>query len=292
MARYTKDFQCAADPQAVFNAVSNYLYSENFQYENFDGENVFKKGNGVLTGPCFFRLVFVQGYIRLESWMKYALLPGVFIGELDSSSLIGSGIRGIWKKRLTAVEDIIASYGALAYPYALQGVFDSVGAPAQSNMQTINTDSAFCTNCGYSIYPGNINCPTCGAPVNQTQFIDRQNVSRKEFIEKYISPSERRNINSVCYLCYFCAVITAVMAIIFNPFGLIDAAVLGGIALGMQLTKNRVFSFVLLAFTIFEFVITVVAGATPPIWWLAAGIASVVFFNKIEKKYKQFKGMQ
>lgn len=89
-------------------------------------------------------------------------------------------------------------------------------------------------------------------------------------------------------LCYVCAGITAISSLVFNPYGLIDAAILLGIALGMHLGKSRVCAILLLVFSIIECVVCLVLTYSFPFWWLVAGISALVTFNKIEKQYKQF----
>lgn len=289
MARYIKDFQCSCPPQTVFNVVYNFLCSEKFEYLNFDGENVFKKGDGIMISPCFFKLTFAAGFVRLETWSKFAILPGVFAGEYGTTGMVGAATRGLWLKRLATVESIITSYGGVACPQPVTGIFEQAAAPV-NNMFQQTAAACVCPNCRNSIQPNFTNCPVCGAPVMQAQPVNRLNVSRKEFIENYLPPSEKRNINSVAILCYVCAALTAAVCLFMNPWGLIDAGILFAIALGMQLTKSRVFAILLLIFSIIEFILTVAVAAAPPVWWLVAGIAAVVIFNKIEKKYKQFKG--
>lgn len=289
MARYIKDFQYSGSPQMLFDSVYNFLSSEKFEYQDFDGENVFKKGEGFLVSPCFFKLTFSAGLIRLETWSKYTIIPGVFVGEFGTTGFVGSAVRGPWLKRLATVESIIASLGGIACAQPVIGVFEQTASPV--NSMPYQTSAPVCTNCGNPAPPNSSFCSVCGAPVEQGQSINTQNISRKEFIEKYLPQSDRRSINSVAYVCYFCAALTAVLCLaLHNPWGLIDAGILFAIALGMQLTKNRGFSILLLIFSIFEFVLTILAGGYPPMWWLAAGIAAVVIFSKIEKKYKQFKG--
>lgn len=287
MGRYIKDFYCTAPSQTVFEALNNYLLSEKYEYVNFDGENVFKKGDGFFAGPTFFKFTFYQEIVRVESWTKYAFLPGVYVGEIEGSGIANKNRNGALGRRTFEIERIITSFGGMAYP---QPVNIPV-ADASVNFN-VNSYNVICMNCGNSVIPNNGICPVCAVPLpsgNVTPAVG--NISRKEFIENYLPKSEKRNINSIAYLCYFCAAITTIFGIFTEPLAIIDAVILAGLALGMQLTKHRVFSILLLIFSIIEMILGIFAGSYP-VWWLAAGIAAFVVFNKIEKKYKQFTNKQ
>lgn len=45
--------------------------------------NLWKKGNGILVAPQLASLEAVEGGVQLEAWLKFALLPGVYLGEFD-----------------------------------------------------------------------------------------------------------------------------------------------------------------------------------------------------------------
>ena len=177
-------------------------------------------------------------------------------------------------------------------------------------------DVYYCKSCGTQMPANTMFCSVCGqkrdsviaaqpanTPVEQTQQpqtvspFDAQAtasyppagvyVARKEFIEKYAQPSLRKNIKSIAILCYVCAGLTFLMSIAVNPYGIIDALVLLGFALGMHLAKSKVCAILILVLSIIEVILSLMVGAFP-FWWLIAGISAVVTFNKIEKQYKEF----
>lgn len=286
MARYIKDFQINGDFQPIHSAIDQYLQREGYEYTNYDGENVFKKGNGLMSNPSFFKFSYAGNQVRMETWMKYALLPGVYVGELGLDGFVGAAVKGPWKKRTSQIESILANYMA----------------------QTAET--VFCTNCGAQIPSVAMFCSGCGAKRlnNNTQNEMQSNceqpdvfstptdtplppsgqpVSRKEFIDKYAQPSLRKSITSIAILCYVCAGLTFVVSCIMNPAGIIDALILTVLALGMHLAKSKVCAILILVFSIVEVIFSLMVGAFP-VWWLIAGISAVVVFSKIDKQYKQF----
>lgn len=115
-----------------------------------------------------------------------------------------------------------------------------------------------------------------------------QYISKKEFINKYAEPSLRNNIRNIAIFCYVCAGLTFVVSCLLNPFGIIDALLLAGFALGMHLGKSKVFAILILVLSIIEVIAGLVSGAASGVIWVVAGITAVITFNKIDKQYKQF----
>ena len=337
MARYIKDFQINVDPQTAHAAVNQYLQKEGYEYINYDGENVFKKGQGVWSNPTFFKFSYAGNMVRMETWMKYAFFPGVYVGELGVTGFVGSAMKGPWKKRISYLENMFSSMAARTtyYPPAPaqstntisddnetqllneNDAFEATCILTENKAGATSEKTAFCTSCGAQMPDGTLFCSVCGqkrevvqsAPSNNTYVQEQQPqpqytnpfdaqatatyppagqyVSRKEFIDKYVQPSLRKNIKSIAILCYVCAGLTFLMSIAVNPYGIIDALVLLGFALGMHIAKSRVCAILILVLSIIEVIVSLIVGAFP-FWWLIAGISAVITFNKIEKQYKEF----
>lgn len=339
MARYIKDFQVNADPQTIHATINQYLQREGYEYIQYDGENVFKKGSGIASNPTFFKVSYSGNMVRMETWMKYALLPGVYVGELGLTGFVGVAVKGAWKRRVKQVEAILAnyviqtSYQEQRYIPAKPDKYDEEGTQVlnendsfeetcvMGNNKAEAMSNGFCTNCGAPLPSGTVFCSACGQKrlQNDTNYSNSENatqrtsqtaqpfvqsnsfvspsgvqlppagqaVSRKEFIEKYAQPSLKKNITSIAILCYVCAGLTFIVSCLLNPFGIIDALALGGLALGMHLAKNKVCAILILVLSIFEVIMSLIVGMFP-FWWLIAGISAVVTFSKIDKQYKQF----
>lgn len=188
-------------------------------------------------------------------------------------------------------------------------IFEGTGV--LSNNQEESISAAFCTSCGKQISANALLCPFCGqirstassqgtisqSSVSNTQSTNFINdtelppvgcyVSRKEFINKYVQPSLRKNITNIAILCYVCSGLTFIVSCLTNPYGIIDALILGGLALGMHLAKSKVCAIIILVLSIIEAIYSLKVGSFP-FWWLIAGISAVITFNKIDNQYKQF----
>ncbi len=172
MARYIKAFQFYAKPEDVFAEISKYLKDEGYEYVEMEGENVFKKGNGFLTNPTFFKFSFAGNRLRMETWMKYALLPGVFVGELDLKGFIGCAVKGPWKKRVAYLEQVLTALGSQAQRAASYEsreakdeyfVEDDEFGATQLLQDT--PQASFCTSCGTQLADGAAFCTSCGKKV-------------------------------------------------------------------------------------------------------------------------------
>lgn len=180
MARYIKDFQTNVDPQTVHSAVNQYLQSEGYEYINYDGENVFKKGQGVWANPTFFKFSYSGNMVRMETWMKYAFFPGVYIGELGVDGFVACAVKGPWKNRIRNLEGILSNFAMQTTYYP--------STPTQNNIddnetQLLNDNDSFeetcimnenkakpvvtnypvfCNGCGNQLPEGTQFCSVCG----------------------------------------------------------------------------------------------------------------------------------
>ena len=183
MARYIKDFQTNVDSQAVHSSVNQYLLSEGYEYINYDGENVFRKGNGVWSNPTFFKFSYSGNMVRMETWMKYAFFPGVYVGELGVTGFVGSAVKGPWKKRISNIESMLSNFATqnTNYPYTSfqnnnvssydndtqllndKDVFEETGIMNENNVESAVTNKpVFCNGCGNQLPEGALFCSVCG----------------------------------------------------------------------------------------------------------------------------------
>lgn len=271
MARYIKEYQINTEPQVIHSAISQYLQSEGYEYINYDGENVFKKGNGWFTPPKFFKFSYFGNTLRMETWMKYVFFPGVFAGEFGLTGFVGWAVKGKWKNTVANIEISLSGFAQ-----ETQSPYNGYTSEAQPNAQYGYNGYASTQQGAYSV-PDYIQTPA-----------HPQAVSRKEFIENYAPQSVKNDIRSIAILCYVCAGLTFVISCLVNPIGIFEALGLFCAALGMQLDKNKVCAILILILSIIECILGLMVGYFP-FWWLIAGISSVVTFNKIDKQYKQFK---
>lgn len=94
MARYIRDFRLKEPPEQSFAKISQFLSTSGFTYQNVDGENIFKKGDGWIAAPTCIKVTYGPEAVRLEGWLKYAVLPGVYAGDLGRSGFVGCAVKG------------------------------------------------------------------------------------------------------------------------------------------------------------------------------------------------------
>ena len=160
MARYSKDFPAPDFPKSLFDTITQYLASEGYSYTQFQNEQIFKKGHGLVSAPSFIKVFYANNAIRVESWIKYALLPGVYFSEMDLEGFTGSAVKAPLRKRVAIVEDIIMQYTNNL----------SSGRPVNIPSSGVNTSfsqpqasTKHCTNCGARIDSNADFCGYCGS---------------------------------------------------------------------------------------------------------------------------------
>lgn len=73
------------------NVIDQLMTEKGYKKTTYKGESVYKKGKGILTAPSFFKFnnLEEENKIRIEAWIKYAILPGLYVGESDLDSNFG-----------------------------------------------------------------------------------------------------------------------------------------------------------------------------------------------------------
>lgn len=297
MGRYIRDFMIKTDPQPILAAVFNYLQSEGYEYTELDGEKVYKKGKGLVTGPSIFKIYQYGAAIRLETWMKYAIAPGLYVGELDTTGFVGSAVKGPWKNRIAHIEHLLSG---LSMPdngnfntYPPNNAYTPVNTAAPTNayppVNTVAPTNAYAPNDVYiprtPFSPDNTVNPASG---QQPMPPAGMPVSFKEFTDNYLQPSLKKDLKIVCIGLYICVALNIVLSIIFNPWGLIDVALLAGVTTGMLIAKKKVFGILAIILSVIESIMSIIVAATPPIWWLAASVFAFITLKKIDEQYKNF----
>lgn len=103
MGRYIQYFTTPFTQQQVAEGFSSFLTNEGFTLTNVKGERVWKKGMGLLTAPQYLKLSDVGGTYVLEAWIKFALLPGVYVGEMGINGAFGAIPKKLLKDRVNSV---------------------------------------------------------------------------------------------------------------------------------------------------------------------------------------------
>ena len=138
--------------------------SEGYEFINFEGDNVFKKGHGIATGPTIFKFTVDCGIILMETWMKYAVLPGVYAGEIGTTGFLGCAAKGPWKNRIEYIEGILSRYGVLhSAPQNIEYAASSSNNQYQGGIHhSANYGCGNCPKCNSPLVPGSVFCINCG----------------------------------------------------------------------------------------------------------------------------------
>jgi hypothetical protein len=77
------------DSEHAQNNIGEYLISKGYVFTTLKGQQVWRKGFGWLLSPMFFNFHTEGNKLHIETWMKMAILPGVFVGESGLKSGFG-----------------------------------------------------------------------------------------------------------------------------------------------------------------------------------------------------------
>ena len=158
-----------------------------------------------------------------------------------------------------------------------------------------------CPTCGTEVQPGQQFCTSCGAklpadqawgnPYVNAAAMENRNISKSEFCRNYAPDKMRKNIRASAILCYITAAITAVFAIMFNPFMFLDVIIVLVLGLLIHLKQSRVCAVLLLAYSLFNCVVMLLSTGQFSGWLIIlAGVFAVIYTFQLEKAYQEFRG--
>jgi hypothetical protein len=107
MARYQNvviSKRGAAEVEAI---AENFLTAEGFKKVPYGGETVWKKGQGWVAAPQFIKLEANGNQITVTAWLKFALLPGIYVGEMGTTGFFGFAIKQALRKRVARFESLL-----------------------------------------------------------------------------------------------------------------------------------------------------------------------------------------
>ena len=89
--------------------------------------------------------------------------------------------------------------------------------------------------------------------------------TKKEFLALPENKTLRRELAAAGIICYVCAAITAILgvAVIQNPYVLLDAAIVAGLGLGIHLSQSRACAVILCVYALINVIISVVTTGVP-----------------------------
>ena len=173
MSRHHSDFLFSYGvDQRLLQEIHAYLSDEGYSFREFRGELVYKKGNGIATGPTFVKVMVNGNYLTIEAWIMFAALPGVYAGEMGITGSAGAIPKAAVRSRVRVIEEMAQQWGGVL---AFTGEVKE-GVP-QSGVNTVPFSAppsaapsgacAYCASCGNALRSFAAFCEACGAPVGQ-----------------------------------------------------------------------------------------------------------------------------
>jgi len=107
MARYQNALQTPNPAESYAYGISQYMAKEGFNIIDYKGYKVWKKGVGVLVAPQFFSIQYSENTIFLEAFIRYPILPGVYVGEMGITGAFAAIPKKMLRDRVHAVERFI-----------------------------------------------------------------------------------------------------------------------------------------------------------------------------------------
>lgn len=172
-----------------------------------------------------------------------------------------------------------------------------------------------CPKCGTPAEDPNASfCSVCGSPLAETtparpaeqpvhgaENAAQQNnpamppagLTRSEFYKEYAPKAARSNIIAAGVLSYISAALTLVLAfaIMFNPFVLVDFAIVLGLGLGVHIGKSRVCAILLMAYAVYNTIFFLVTSGNFAGWLiLIAGLCAILGTFSFAKAWEEYKG--
>lgn len=106
MSRYQRTLPTRRPPEKLHHFIANYLTSQGFRQIN-PHLNIWQKGMGLMLGPQFVRYESHPGQLVLEAWIKFALLPGVYFGEMGIDGMFAFIPKKMLKTRVVEIERMV-----------------------------------------------------------------------------------------------------------------------------------------------------------------------------------------
>lgn len=167
MSRTVREYRYQMLPPYFQQQLEQLLAAEGYHPYMDKGIQVYKYGSGWMTAPKFFAVTIFPNVIRIEGWIKSAILPGVYCGESQLSGFYGSIPKASAKKTLEELERFLYSVGATpmvmpAYPQqAHQAPQQNYQVPQQA-YQAQQPQFVLCNRCGARASADAPFCAACG----------------------------------------------------------------------------------------------------------------------------------
>lgn len=106
MSRYTNDLTTKKKASEISKIVNDFMVKEGFLAWPKE-KNTWKKGFGIMTGPQLIKVEATDGKAHIEAWIKMAILPGVYAGEMGVTGFFGFALKNALRNKLVRLEKLI-----------------------------------------------------------------------------------------------------------------------------------------------------------------------------------------
>ena len=117
MARYQRVFPMTDSAENSFAKVHALLTGKKFKYENVDGQQVFRRGDGFWAAARFIRISYAGNFVRLEAWVD------AMGSEMDLEGFVACAAKKPLKKVVAEVEAVLSQPGYGYVPAENTGTF-------------------------------------------------------------------------------------------------------------------------------------------------------------------------
>lgn len=104
MAKYTNTIPTSKPQVVLLDAIASYLKTNGFQLADAE-QNIWKKSS-VFANPLFVRCQVQPQSLTVEAWLRFVLLPGVYLGEYDLEGMFLIVQKRQLKKYVEAIEQL------------------------------------------------------------------------------------------------------------------------------------------------------------------------------------------
>lgn len=105
MSRYYEEVPVLGDRKMIEEAAGGYLQKEGFQTLGEDG--LWGKLYSITGGPHFIHLTIGEGRVAVQAWIKIALLPRLWIGEMGIKGMYGFLAKRQMRRRLEELKKVM-----------------------------------------------------------------------------------------------------------------------------------------------------------------------------------------
>ncbi len=264
MARYISEYSLSKDADTVYNDITQILTDSGYDYVNYEYEDVFKKGNNILSAPCFIKVSLNDKVLKLEAWVASGIGIGVFYKELKPNRKL--------KKFIEEIESFIA----------------------QKEGECVSSEQVKRPNCE-KIYP------KTQKPFNKKTFVKKYAAKSlvKEFTSSaivfYVLSAISILLGAASKSISFCAVfiIIALLSVITHiTKNTVIAAITALLGCFGAILYVRIISLGFLEFIIYEMelrtnvVFTVMLAAYFAAMWIITAVSMLITAYKTNKYYK------